>query len=151
MNTKALLVVDVQEEYIGRYEDGLLKRINQRIEKAEVDSELIIYIENIKVLSLKEKKSPFATGLHIVSTHVFSKKKVSAFSNYELVNFLKEKGINSLEIVGIDGNYCVFGTAKEGKKHFNSVTVNCDCVGVMNDQRFEKTKEALSELGVEIQ
>ena len=27
MNTEALLVVDVQEEYIERYDDGLLKHI----------------------------------------------------------------------------------------------------------------------------
>lgn len=150
MNTKALLVVDVQEEYMERYEDDLLKRINQRIEKAVVDNELIIYIENIKVLRLKEKKSPFVTGLHIASTHVFSKKKASAFSNFELVNFLKEKEITNLEIVGVDGNYCVFGTAKEGKKYLNNVTVNCDCVGAMNGQRFEKAKETLGKLGVEI-
>lgn len=150
MNTKALLVVDVQEEYIERYEDSLVERINRRIEKAVVDGEFVIYIENIKVLSGKEKRSAFAVGLHIASTHVFGKKKASAFSNPEFLNFLKEKGIQSLEIVGIDGNSCVFGTAKEGKKHLNSVIVNCECVGVINDQRFEKTKEILNELGVEI-
>ena len=150
MNTKALLVVDVQEEYTKRYEDGLLKCINQRIEKAVADSELVIYIENIKVLGFKEKKSPFATGLCIASNYVFNKKKASAFSNFELVTFLEKKGINSLEIVGVDGNFCVFSTAKEGKKHFNSVIVNCACVGVMNEQRFEKVKETLCQLGVEI-
>lgn len=150
MNAKALLVVDVQEEYMKRYEEGLLKRINQRIGKAVEDRELIVYIENIKMLSLAEKKSPFATGLYIASPHVFSKKKASAFSNEELVNFLKEKGITILEIIGVDGNYCVLGTAKEGKKYLNSVSVNCNCVGAMNNQRYEKTKETLSKLGVEI-
>lgn len=150
MNTKALLVVDVQEEYIQRYEDSLLKRINQRIKKAFVDHELIIYIENIKVLRLEEKKSPFADGLYIASSHVFSKKKASAFSNIELVNFVKENGITSLEIIGIDGNDCVFGTAKESKKYVSNVTLNCDCIGVRNRQRFEKTKETLRKSGVEI-
>jgi nicotinamidase-related amidase len=99
MNTKALLVVDVQEEYIGRYEDGLLKRI--------------------------------------------------IFKN-ELVNFIKENGITNIEIVGVDGSFCVSSTAKEGKKIFRNVTVNCDCVGALNCQRFEKTKETLNKLGVEI-
>lgn len=37
------------------YEDDLLKRINQRIEKAIADSEIVIYIENIKVLRHQEK------------------------------------------------------------------------------------------------
>lgn len=39
MNSNALLVVDVQEEYMKRYEEGLLKRINQRIGKAVEDRE----------------------------------------------------------------------------------------------------------------
>lgn len=39
MNTKALLVVDVQEDYIQKYEEGLLKRINQRIKRAFSDGE----------------------------------------------------------------------------------------------------------------
>ena len=151
MYTKALLVVDVQEEYIKRYKDNLLKRMNQRIDKALEEHEIVIYIENVKVLRFKESKSPLATGLHMVSDYIFDKKKASAFSNLELVDFIKEKGINSLEIIGVDGNYCVFGTAKEGKKHLNKVTVNCECVGAMNEQRFEKTKETLSKLGVEIQ
>lgn len=41
-------------------------------------------------------------------------------------------------------------TAKEGKKIFQNITVNCDCIGTLNGQRFEKTKETLNELGVEI-
>lgn len=89
-NKGALLVVDVQKEYIERYEDDLLKRINQRIEKAIADSEIVIYIENIKVLRHQEKKPPFADELRIASGHIFSKKKASAFSNIELVNFLEE-------------------------------------------------------------
>lgn len=150
MNTEALLVVDVQEEYIERYDDGLLKRINQRIDKAVVDSEIIIYIENIKIFRHQEEKSPFADGLYIASSHVFSKKKASAFSNIELVNCLKENGITTLEIVGVDGNYCVSSTAKEAQKYVPNVIVNCDCVGTMNNERFEKTRETLSKLGVEI-
>ena len=111
------MVVDVQKEYIKRYEDDLLKRINQRIEKAVADSEIIIYIENIKILRHQEKKSPLADGLYIACGHVFSKNKASAFLNIELVNCLKENGITNLEIVGVDGNHCVFSTAKEGKKY----------------------------------
>lgn len=151
MNTKALLVVDVQEEYIGRYENGLLKRMNQRIEKAVVDDELIVYIENIKELKEREEASEFAEGLYIASPHVFSKRKSSAFSNNELVEFMKENGTTNIEIIGVDGNFCVSSTAKEGKKIFQKVIVNCHCVGTLNCQRFVKTKDTLSKLGVEIQ
>ncbi|MCI6467347.1 MAG: hypothetical protein MSA90_18020 [Faecalicatena sp.] len=112
MNTKALLVVDVEEDYIQKYEEGLLKRINQRIKRALSDGELIIYMVNIKILRLEEKKSPLANGLYTASNHVFSKKKASAFSNIELVN--------------------------------------CDCAGALNSQRFEKTKETLGRLGIEV-
>lgn len=150
MNTKALLVVDVQEEYIERYEDGLLKRINQRIEKAAENNELIIYIKNIKTLRNKEKTSPLAEELYIASTYVFNKKKSSAFSNNELVKFIKENEVANIEIIGVDGNFCVSSTAKEGKKIFQNITVNCDGIGTLNGQRFEKTKETLNELGVEI-
>ena len=66
------------------------------------------------------------------------------------MNFMKAKGITSSEIIGVDGNSCVFATAKESKKYVPYVTVNCDCVGVMNCQRFEKTRETLYKLGVEV-
>lgn len=63
---------------------------------------------------------------------------------------MKENGITTLEIVGVDGNYCVSSTAKESKKYVLIVIVNCDCVGTINNERFEKTRETLNKLGVEI-
>lgn len=150
MNAEALLVIDVQEEYIAKYEETLLKRINQRIEKAAADSEIIIYIENVKILRHQEKKSSLVAGLHIASSHVFVKEKASAFSNIELIHYLKENEITKIEIVGVDGNSCVCSTAKEGIKYVPNVAVNCDCVGVQNILRFEKTKETLRQLGVNL-
>jgi len=83
---EALLVIDVQKEYMKKYNEDLLSHINNNIQTAANDSSLIIYIKNVKQLRSGDECSDFADDLMACSTHVFLKKTASAFSNRALIS-----------------------------------------------------------------
>lgn len=45
-NMKALLVIDIQNSYISRYETDMVQRINERIIEAQKHRYDIVYIKN---------------------------------------------------------------------------------------------------------
>lgn len=147
---KALLVIDVQKGYMEKYEPELLKRINQRIEAAVRNNELIIYVKNIKRLRSGDIIYEFAQGLKVDSPYVFCKETASAFSNREMTEFLIESQITEIELIGIDGNSCVASSALDGQKQGYKVIIPCEYIGVQNKERFEKKKMSLEEHGIKI-
>lgn len=147
---KALLVIDVQKEYMKKYDEDLLSCINSSIQTAANNGSLIVYIKNVKRLRSGDKCSDFADDLKVCSTHVFLKKTASAFSNNDLNSLLEEYEINELEMIGVDGNYCVASTAVEARKLGYSVKLLCGSIGVQNRERFEQRQEILTKNGVEV-
>lgn len=85
---KALLIIDVQKEYMAKYPKILLKKINKRIIKGEEDKEIIIYIKNIRRLRSGDNMYDFPKEIKVVSNNIFYKAGASAFTNDELLNFL---------------------------------------------------------------
>lgn len=145
---KALLVIDVQQPYLRRYEGDLLARINRCIRQAAAQGELIVYIQN-RLWPLPAKAAPpFAAGLEICSAHCFSKAKSDAFSNPQLAEFLCREGISTVELIGVDGNHCVAASAAGARKNGLQAALLCGCIGAKNKARFERTKRALAEQGV---
>jgi len=149
---KALVIVDMQEAYIGeksKYrfanKKELIDCINNRIKKAKKGT-AIIYVKNAK----KGAASDFAEGLAIVSDLIFLKEKSSSFSNEMFTNYLYRNNINEIEVAGIDGDVCVKNTAIDGIKNGLTVTLPLSCIGVINKERFLKTKQTLTELKVRI-
>ena len=147
INMKALLVVDIQKSYISRYDHNLLPKINERILEAEKSHWVIVYIKNTKRLRNRTLTEEFADGLAVLSDNVFCKYEANAFSSLKLLSFLQSKSIKELEIMGVDGNSCIKASVRAIDCGF-SVTVPLDSVGVINQTRFEKTKELFTELGV---
>ena len=83
---------------------------------------MVVYVRNVTKRSLIKRlalfkvyegtpESELVEGLHVVSDHVFVKYVGDAFSNPELRVFLKQNGVESVEIVGVDGGGCVALTA----------------------------------------
>ena len=147
INMKALLVIDIQKSYISRYNHNLLSKINERILEAEKNHWDIVYIKNIKRLRNRTLTEEYADGLAVLSDNVFCKYEANAFSSLKLLSFLQSKSIKELEIMGVDGNSCIKASVRAIDCGF-SVTVPLDSVGVINQTRFEKTKELFTELGV---
>lgn len=157
---KALLVIDVQEDYIGDkrnskrfpyHSDVLLSRINQRIEDCTKENCLVVYILNRFFYQSRRFAPQLAKGLDAVSQNIFIKNRANCFTNPELIRFLHENSITELELVGIDGNGCVAASARAGKKNGFSILFNQQCIEAANTAIFEKTVGNLQKLGITIQ
>ena len=147
---KALLVIDMQGEYIEKYPSALLKRINKRIEKSALDKEMIIYIKNTKALRSEKYTDNFAAGLSLCSEFVICKEKADAFSNSALQSILVQNRITEVELVGIDGNSCIAKTAIGAINHGYKTILQNEYIGIQNLERYENTKKSLLARGIVI-
>lgn len=166
---KALLVIDAQEDFIGEqrnnkkfnYEDvdELVKNINDKITIYEKNKDEVIYIANVLPNNFfynkffpygitGSKGAKFDKRIKIVSENYFEKQVGNAFKNNNLVKFIKEKQIGEVELIGVDGNYCVFKTAKGARKIGLKVSILSDSVGTVNHEKFIKISRKLKTLGV---
>lgn len=146
-----LLVIDMQEDYIGTkrnkklypYDtEKLIDTINKRIN--EYPSESVIYITNKFLWEFSKEQKELVKELNIVSNNFFEKKKKSAFSNDKLLEYLQKMNVKSLELVGVDGNYCVGYTALDGIRKGFHIICNESCIGVRDIEKFKKMKMRLS-------
>lgn len=157
---KALLVIDVQENYVGEqrnvrrfpyHSDVLVPRINQRIKECTKEEAFVVYILNRFFYQSKKFIPQLAKGLDVASNNIFIKRGVNCFTNPELIHFLRENNITELELVGIDGNYCVAASARAGMKNGFSVILNLRCIEAAKMNNFGKTVINLQNAGITIQ
>ena len=103
-----LLVIDMQSDYVAvgkAYHEELIVAVNDKI--ASYPSDRVIYILNRFFWERKDRKKKFATGLLLVSSRIFEKRRASCFTNSDLKDFLEGNAAKSLEFIGVDGNGCV--------------------------------------------
>ena len=151
-----LLVIDMQEEYVGtkrnkkRYPydtQSLISKINERIRQYPEES--VIYIVNKFFGEIGKTPKVYVNGLDIVSRNSYMKRKSSAFSDVKLLEYLQRMNITSLELVGVDGNYCVAKTALDGIKKGFDIKCNEHCIGICNQAKFTRTRMTLLKKGVQ--
>ncbi len=136
---KALLIIDMQEKYFKNqgYDRKLVSRVNKRIDEALENNETVIYILNFGKRKIDLDSYEFVAGLRVESELILSKTSPDAFTNPNLATLLKEKNVDEVEVVGIDGNVCVYKTALGAKKNGFKVAYNEDCV----DTKSKKKKQ----------
>lgn len=139
---KCLLVIDMQEDYVGNnrnkkiypYDDKkLIANINKKI--SEYPDEMVFYIINRFWWESVKTEKRLVDGLAVVSNNIYEKKKKSCFSNKELLEYIKEMNIKTIELIGVDGNYCVRCSALEGLKEFD-ILFDLNCIGIGNMKKF---------------
>ena len=149
---KALLVIDMQNEIIGKNHapqfnyntETLLQSVNKVIDVNK--SNMVIYIKHIMKKNLINKFASFHTyegtenaelvpELHIVSDYVLSKHKGNAFTNPQLQKLLNDHNIECVEIIGIDGGWCVSLTAIGAVNAGYRVIINESAIGTINNKR----------------
>lgn len=157
---KALLVIDMQEDYIGEKRDArrfpyhseiLIPRINQKISDFSRGNNFVVYVLNRFFYQSRKFVPQIVEGLQIVSDKIFLKNRASCFSNSELIRFLSENHVTAVEMAGVDGNYCVAASARAGLKNGLSVVLNRRYVEAAKADRLEKTIGSLQKAGVTIQ
>lgn len=166
---KALLVIDAQEDFIGdqrnkqkfNYEDvdELINNINEKIRMYEKNGDEVIYIVEILPNKLFYRRffgfgisgsvgSKIHKRIEIVSENYFEKQFPNAFTNKNLLKFIKEKKIDEVELIGVDGSGCVSRTAKGAIRAGLNVTILNDSVGTTSPEKFIKISTKLKEFGV---
>lgn len=152
---KYLLVVDVQEDYTGaqrdkqRYPydvDALLINVNKKI--AMYPNDNVIYIKNRFFFERQNKDKELNRRLKVVSNYIFTKNRTSIFTNKDFRKFISDKSITELEIVGVDGNYCVKAAVIGAVKAGYNVNLDEECIGTGNSKKYKKTKNIFQKLGV---
>ena len=147
-----LLVVDMQSDYVAvgkAYHEELIAAVNDKI--ATYPSDRVIYILNRFFWERKDRKKKFATGMLLVSSRIFEKRRASCFTNPDLKDFLEENGAKSMEFIGVDGNGCVKASVLTALKENYQVSVDLSAVGVANQKKFQKTLHKWHSIGVAVE
>lgn len=162
---RALLVIDIQEDYTGvtakppfPYKDSerLITKVNKIIEEASKKDIIVVYIRQefdgfvgrtiSKLIghgtAIKGKLgTEFDKRINIISNYCFTKPMPDAFTNAKLELFLNEHEINELYIVGLDAAGCVYFTAKGALKRGYSVSIIKDGILLLAEEKWDSLLE----------
>ncbi|WP_066683761.1 cysteine hydrolase family protein [Christensenella intestinihominis] len=151
-----LLVIDMQEDYVGagrnkkRYPYNaaeLIENVNKRI--CEYSPEAIVYVTNRFFWENTNTSKKLAETLSVHSGNIYEKRKASCFSNKALLAYLESVKAERLELVGVDGNHCIAGSALDGVKKGFTILCNESCVGTADTGRYKRIKEKLKKKNVQ--
>ena len=135
----ALLIVDVQNFFINKWTQHIPKNIVRLMEKENFP--LIVFSQFINTPTSQFIKQLNFTGCAkppysdivqdlqpwVKKDNVFIKNTYSVFSNTAFENYLKEKKIEELWIVGLDTDFCVLADCFNAFDRGFKVKVAADC------------------------
>lgn len=99
-----------------------------------------------RALAGTEIAPPFAD----LADHTLIKRVQDAFETGELNNLLRVLNVGSVQIAGLDGNYCVAKTALAAAQRGYDVTIVQDGVLTAGRAQFGKTLTGLSSAGIKL-
>jgi nicotinamidase/pyrazinamidase len=160
---KALLVIDVQEDYTGlkgkqpvpyKNVEDKIATINRLIDAASKTGTQVVYIrqifDNNVLMRLFVGRTieglpgtELDSRIKVINGNDFTKKISDSFSNPKLEEFFIAHQANELYLVGLDAAYCVHKTALGGLNRGYKVTVVKDAILARDDmsdilKRYEK-------------
>lgn len=171
---RAVLVIDIQEDYTGKTakppfpyknSDRLIATVNSIIEKASRKNIIIVYVQQEFDGNLGRMISKiFAGGTAIkgnpgteiderilnLSNHIFSKTKGDAFSNPKLDEFLIKHQVNEVYIVGLDAEFCVHATATGALNRGYHVNIITDGIALRVEKKWEKLLNQYLQEGIRL-
>ena len=133
MPTKALVVIDIQNDITKNYKE-IIGNINRAIEWAAGHEIPVVYIRHNNLSDGTRTFKPDTRGaelvpeMKIVSEYIFTKTKGSALTSEAFADFIEKNGITDFYIAGADATACVKSTCFNMRKAGYDVTVLADCV-----------------------
>jgi len=133
MQTKALVVIDIQNDITKHYRD-IVDNINAAIEWAANEGMHVVYIKHNNITASTRTFKPGTRGeelvpeLKVVSNNIFVKTKSNALTSEAFSSFIAENEITEFYIVGADATACVKSTCFNMRKAGYTVHVLSDCV-----------------------
>ena len=142
---KALVVLDIQEGYspttlrqpvTGLPPNRLISTVNLLIDKAAKTGMEVVYIRQVFGNNLfvrlhggrRQGRVIVDRRIKLINENDFEKNRTDAFSSRQFEQFLIDKKVNELYLVGVDAAYCVYYTALGGLNRGYKVTVVKDAV-----------------------
>ncbi len=169
---KALVIIDIQEDYTGKtakppfpYKNskGLIDSVNRLIEETQQTNFIIIYIRQefdgpvgrliantfAKGTAIKGNAgTEIDSRIKIVSNHIFGKPKGDSFSNPEFEQYLIDNRIDELYLAGIDAEFCIYHTALGALNRKYKVTIIKDAIAIRNEHKLQKMLGKYKDKGI---
>lgn len=133
MNSKALVVIDLQNDITKNYRD-IIERVNEAVDLAAGEGMPVVYIRHNNLSAGTRTFKPGTRGaelvpeLKVVSGHIFTKAKSNALSSEEFCAFIRDSGINEFFIAGADAAACIKSTCYNMTRAGYTVHVLSDCI-----------------------
>ena len=133
MQTKALVVIDIQNDITKHYRD-IINNINKAIDWATNERMHVVFIKHNNITAGTRTFKPgtrgeeLASELKVVSDNIFVKTKSNALTSEAFATFIAENGIKEFYIVGADATACVKSTCFNMRKAGYTVHVLSDCI-----------------------
>ena len=160
---KALLVIDVQEDYTGLkgkqpvpYKNAEIQIaiINRLIDKASKTGIKVVYIRHLYDNNLLTRLfigrgieglpgTELDARINVINRNEFTKKLSDSFSNPQFEAFLIKNHVDELYLVGLDAAYCIYNTSMGALNRGYKVTVVDDAIMTQKNmpdilKRYEK-------------
>ena len=143
--TKALMVIDVQKwGFTGNWQvadsEGLLARIQQRVDEARANGEFIVHVQNDGAEG--EADAPGGEYWPVMiepegDEWLVNKTTSNTFeTNPDLADRLRAAGIDELELVGCQSEMCVRSTALGARAQGFTVTLPVGLHGTYDEETF---------------
>ena len=133
MQTKAFVVIDIQNDITKHYRD-IVSNINAAIDWAVSEGMHVVYIKHNNITAGTRTFKPGTHGeelvpeLKVVSDNIFVKTKSNALTSEAFTVFIAENSITEFYIVGADATACVKSTCFNMRKTGYTVHVLSDCI-----------------------
>ncbi|MBI5847266.1 MAG: cysteine hydrolase [Nitrospirae bacterium] len=162
---KALVVLDIQEGYTGTAArqpvtrpptGGMLFIVNSLIDKAAESGMEVAYIRQVFSNNLfvrlhggrRQGRVIIDRRIKVINENDFEKNRTDAFSSRQFEQFLIDRHVNELFLVGVDAAYCVFYTALGALNRGYKVTVVTDAV--LSRKKMEAVLERYRRKGIAV-
>lgn len=143
MHTKALVVIDIQNDITKHYRD-VIDNINAAAAWAQAVGMHIVYIKHHNVSAGTRTFKPGTKGaelvpeLRVVSDNIFVKTKSNALTSAEFSAFIEENAIREFYVAGADATACVKSTCYNMAKAGYTVHVLSDCVTSYDPKKLDE-------------
>lgn len=143
MNTKALVVIDLQNDITKNYRD-IIASVNRAITLAAKKGLYILYIRHHNLSAGTRTFKPdthgaaFVPELTLASEHIFTKTKSNALTSEAFSAFIRAHGISEFYVVGADATACIKSTCYNMAKAGYAVHVLSDCVTSYDREKLDE-------------
>ena len=155
MQTKALVVIDIQNDITKHYKD-IIDNINAAVEWAMSNRMQVVYIQHHNMTAGTRTFKPNTKGaelvpeLKIVSDHIFVKTKANALTSEAFSEYIRINSIDEFYITGADATGCVKSTCFNMAKAGFRVHVISDCVTSYDPKKLPEMLRYYADKGCEV-